>query len=213
MRELLDIKVFVEPHEDLKNYWKIQRDQQTRGYSREEVLTQIQNRQTHSQKYIAPQRNYADWIVSYRPEDPDWKESSHAEAPSLSVRHIVRNDLGLEGLVNFLKNVKTLKTAWDFDEDMEQQILDLQGTISSEHVKEIAFKMFPNLYEMVGSEDIVWNANLDGIAQLILLSFVNEVLEGEVALKFYSAPQERAASQVAPRESVGEREFNPTSVS
>ena len=63
MRECYDVKIYLDPDEELRVRWKIQRDMAKRGYSREQVLKQLEDRRHDSPTYIQPQRTFADIVV------------------------------------------------------------------------------------------------------------------------------------------------------
>lgn len=50
---------------ELRNYWKIQRDVAKRGYSKESIVAQIRKRIPDAEKYIYPQKQFADLIITY----------------------------------------------------------------------------------------------------------------------------------------------------
>jgi phosphoribulokinase len=89
MRDCYDVKLFLEPAEELRVRWKAQRDTAKRGYTREQVLRQIREREHDTLAYIRPQRAFADIVVSFYPP------AGHAEetGPHLNVRHILRATL------------------------------------------------------------------------------------------------------------------------
>src|SRR5438132_5915651 len=61
------IHVTLLPPEDLRQRWKIQRDTAKRGYTEEEVLRELAIREHDSARYIRPQRDNADVVVSFLP--------------------------------------------------------------------------------------------------------------------------------------------------
>ncbi|MDD1675597.1 MAG: phosphoribulokinase [Methanomicrobiales archaeon] len=63
LRENLDFSLFVDPDTDVKREWKIKRDIEVRGYRENEVIDELAEREVDYQKYIAPQRRYADAII------------------------------------------------------------------------------------------------------------------------------------------------------
>ncbi len=65
MRSAYSVRVYLNPLEDLRRRWKIQRDSTQRGYSEEQVLRELQAREHDSATYIFPQRHHADIEVSY----------------------------------------------------------------------------------------------------------------------------------------------------
>jgi phosphoribulokinase len=81
MRDIYDVRVFLNPPEDLRRRWKVQRDCSRRGYTTDEVLAELDRREADSEAFIRPQRRYADMIVSFRPSDGESAEDQiHLEA-------------------------------------------------------------------------------------------------------------------------------------
>jgi phosphoribulokinase len=64
LRNLLDFSLFVDPAEEVKECWKVRRDMERRGYRRSEVLAEIEERRPDYLRYIAPQKEKAEAIVS-----------------------------------------------------------------------------------------------------------------------------------------------------
>jgi phosphoribulokinase len=89
MRDCYDVKLFLEPAEELRVRWKTQRDTAKRGYTREQVLQQIAERERDSQAYVRPQRTHADIVVTFYPPVGHAEESG----AHLNVRHILRPTL------------------------------------------------------------------------------------------------------------------------
>jgi phosphoribulokinase len=67
LRELLDFSIFVDPVREVKYQWKIKRDVIERGYNEKDVLMEIERREPDFERFILPQKEYADAIVSIRP--------------------------------------------------------------------------------------------------------------------------------------------------
>jgi phosphoribulokinase len=79
MREVYDVRVFLNPPEDLRRRWKVQRDCTRRGYTTDQVLAEIDRREADSEMYIRPQRRYADMLVSFS-STPGSSEDSQLDA-------------------------------------------------------------------------------------------------------------------------------------
>lgn len=74
LRDMFDIRVYLNPPEDLRRRWKVTRDCSRRGYSTDQVLMELDRRERDSEAYIRPQRHHADMVVSFMPgssTDPD----------------------------------------------------------------------------------------------------------------------------------------------
>src|SRR5213082_1925578 len=67
MRDCFDVKVFLDPPEDLRRAWKIKRDCTKRNYTPDEVIADMQRREPDSKEFIEPQREYADIVVRFIP--------------------------------------------------------------------------------------------------------------------------------------------------
>jgi len=65
LRDIIDLKIFIDTQESLQYYWKIKRDVIERGYNIEKVLKSIQSRKEDYLHYIQPQKEYSDIIIHY----------------------------------------------------------------------------------------------------------------------------------------------------
>lgn len=66
-RAAFDIKVFLDPPEEIRIAWKLRRDTQKRGYTEEEVREDLKKREPESEAFIRPQRANADIVVRFAP--------------------------------------------------------------------------------------------------------------------------------------------------
>lgn len=66
-RACFDVKVFLDPPEEIRREWKIKRDTGKRGYSVEQVLAELERREPESEAFIRPQRRNADIVVRFAP--------------------------------------------------------------------------------------------------------------------------------------------------
>lgn len=69
MRDAYDVRVFLDPPEDLRRKWKVQRDCSRRGYTTDRVLEELDAREADAETFIRPQRRYADLVISFMPGD------------------------------------------------------------------------------------------------------------------------------------------------
>jgi len=61
-----DVRIWLDPQEELKWSWKVKRDCAQRGYSVPEVIRQLMDRRDDQLRFIAPQRSKADLIVRFQ---------------------------------------------------------------------------------------------------------------------------------------------------
>ncbi len=67
LRDMFDIRVYLNPPEEVRRRWKVARDCSRRGYSTDQVLKELDRRERDSEAYIRPQRHYADIVISFMP--------------------------------------------------------------------------------------------------------------------------------------------------
>mgnify|MGYP005841879961 CR=1 FL=1 len=65
LRQAFDVRVWLDPEDELKYHWKVQRDVAQRGYTLEQVIRHIVERQDDLRRYILPQREHADVVVRF----------------------------------------------------------------------------------------------------------------------------------------------------
>jgi phosphoribulokinase len=80
MRDIYDVRVFLNPPEDLRRRWKVQRDCSRRGYTTDQVLADLDRREPDAEAFIRPQRRYADMLVSFLPGADDDEDPTHLDA-------------------------------------------------------------------------------------------------------------------------------------
>ena len=65
IKDIIDIKIYLDTDRNLIKKWKIQRDVNERGYSMEKVLKQIEFRERDYEEYISKQKENADIIINF----------------------------------------------------------------------------------------------------------------------------------------------------
>ena len=82
-RRAYDVRVFLDPPDDLRRRWKVQRDCSRRGYTTDQVLEELDRRDGDAESFIRPQRRYADIVIAFMPGDRG--DQAHLDA-QLSLR-------------------------------------------------------------------------------------------------------------------------------
>jgi len=86
MLDAYDVRVYLAPPEDLRRRWKVKRDTSRRGYTTDQVLSELDKREPDSAQFIRPQERHADVVVSFR-------EGSSADPQSLDAELVLRDSL------------------------------------------------------------------------------------------------------------------------
>ena len=68
MLDIYDVRVYLNPPEDLRRRWKVQRDCSRRGYTTDQVLAELDRREADSEAFIRPQRRNADMLICFKPD-------------------------------------------------------------------------------------------------------------------------------------------------
>ena len=69
IRDISELKIFLDTDSELKDTWKIQRDMIERKHSKEKIIESINKRKNDYLKYIYPQKLYSDIIIEYKDID------------------------------------------------------------------------------------------------------------------------------------------------
>ena len=145
MRDCYDVKLFLEPAEELRVRWKTQRDTAKRGYTRAQVLEQIAERERDTQAFVRPQRTYADIVVTFYPPVGHAEESG----AHLNVRHILRPTLPHPDLTPLLEQGANPGLHLELLRDNDGKpvdMLELHGDITdrkAERLEELLWSLIP----------------------------------------------------------------------
>lgn len=145
MRECYDVKLFLDPLEQLRIKWKIQRDMANRGYTREQVVAQIAERENDTQAFIRPQRTFADIIVTFYPP----AEQAEETGAKLNVRHILRPTLPHPDLSPILERGANSGLLLELSRDTDGKpvdMLEIHGSIArgrAERLEDLLWSLIP----------------------------------------------------------------------
>lgn len=177
-RQSLDLKIYMDTDEKLRRLWKIKRDTTTRGYSKEQIVEQIEKRIPDAKKYIYPQKRYADLIVSYF--DPTLESCMDIEHEIVMCLRLTMNiAINTEDLIEKLK-MYGANISLEYSEDITKQILTIdirECAIKIEDLARVAHEVVSN-YDELFETNIKWRNGMDGILQLILIKMISETMKG-----------------------------------
>lgn len=149
MRAFYDVKVFLDPPEDLRRLWKVKRDTSKRGYSVEQVLAELDKREADSRDFIRPQRDYADVVVRFH---PDGSYRSAASDSHLDVHLVLRPTIPHPDLSYLFDRERRLgcgvRLELGRDGGRPVDFLEIDGNVSRERAAELEdeiWKHLPNL--------------------------------------------------------------------
>ncbi len=139
MRECFDIKVYLDPPEDLRRVWKIRRDTAKRGYTVEEVLEALRKREADSARFIRPQRKYADIVVRFYPPPGVSPEQANGRLP---VRLILRPTIPHPDMTDVLEYAggpdrPPIRLMLGRDGSRPVDILEIDGDVTPDQTEEL----------------------------------------------------------------------------
>lgn len=170
MRQLFTIKIYVEPDEGLRRQWKVARDRTERGHSQADILKQMDERAGDAEKYIRPQRQFADVVVSFMPTQA---LQADQPIPPLRLRLTCDNSIHLDPWLAALETIKTMLVEHWYDDDLHHQTLQCTGEITAAQIRQAAYQLIPNLDELLNFTP-VWRPGYDGILQLFTAYYYSE---------------------------------------
>ncbi len=179
-RKVIDLKIFLDPEVELKTYWKVSRDHKERGYSEQAASAQVSRRRNDVDRFIAPQKEFADLCIRYYPQALLDDGSLAAEA-KLSLKLSLSSSVELEELVQVLM-ARGMLVHWDYSENLSKQDLTISEPIPVELLDRLAYDMIPNLEELIDNK-IDWQEGLRGFVQLIILLVLNDLMKDKEELR------------------------------
>ncbi len=162
LRQFYDIRVFLEPEEELRKAWKIKRDTAKRGYTRAQVLAELERREPDSCEFIRPQRECADIAVRFYPPNGT---SSEQAGHNLNVRIVLRPTIphpDLSYLVDCQDNPPSgvrLKLTRDAGRPVDS--LEIDGDVAAQHAAELENAIWQHLPDLRSVSDDRFGAYQD----------------------------------------------------
>lgn len=149
MRQFYDVKVFLDPPEDLRRSWKIKRDTTKRGYTAQQVRDELERREPDSQAFIRPQREFADIVIRFHPEcaagaDPT---DSHLNAHLVLRPTIPHPDLSYL-CSNGHSRHSGVRLELGRDCGRPVDFLEVDGNVSQEHTAELEQTIWNHLPDL-----------------------------------------------------------------
>ena len=118
-----DVSFFIEMEESLRLFFRIKRDTEERGYSKEVVLSEVEKRKADSEKYIKPQSARADVVFTLLPINLELFEQDQVIDSNIKLRVCLRNGIYYQELVRILIGVCGLQVNIDSVDERGEVVL------------------------------------------------------------------------------------------
>jgi len=149
MRQFYDVKVFLAPPEELRRDWKIKRDTTKRGYTVEQVLKELEKRESDSERFIRPQREHADIVVRFYPPAV---ASSDPRDSHLNVQLVLRPTIPHPDLSYLLDHDPShrpgVRLELGRDAGRPADFLKVDGNVGREHAAELEDAIWKHLPDL-----------------------------------------------------------------
>ncbi len=149
MRQFYDVKVYLDPPEDLRRIWKIKRDTSKRGYIPEQVLAELDKREPDSRDFIRPQREFADIVVQFCP--PPGIGAGQANG-HLNVRCVLRPTIPHPDLSYLFDATHSpasgIRMELMRDTGRPADVLQIDGSVTPEHAAKLEETIWQHLPDL-----------------------------------------------------------------
>lgn len=139
LRNLANVRIYLDPETSLLKQWKIMRDSTSRGYTVEQVRQQMASRRRDSQLYIQPQKRFADIIIRFSRGGLYYRtgDLAHLDVRLIEAKHAPKIDLSdvLEASHNGVK--PALRLIEEEYAGRLRDVLEIDGNITHEKACEL----------------------------------------------------------------------------
>lgn len=178
MRQVLDLKIFLDTDESIRCYWKLKRDESGRGHEKSEIMKQIEERREDAKRYIYPQKQYADLIIRYFDKTIPVADMQmdNAYHPALSVEFLIDVSVNAEPLLALMQE-RGIAAELTYDNLLHQRIVIENESlhIGKDVWREIASQVILQIDDLAG-ENIIWEDGLNGAVQLIVMLVIGDIM-------------------------------------
>ncbi len=149
MRQFYDVKVYLDPPEELRKQWKIKRDTAKRGYTAEQVLAELEKREVDSRDFIRPQREHADIVVRFYPPAGAAPEQA---GPHLNARLVLRPTVPHPDLTYLVDGAHSpspgIRLELSRDGGRPVDVLDIGGDVTAGHAEQLEDAIWQHLPDL-----------------------------------------------------------------
>lgn len=176
LRECYNLSIYLDIDERLRRHFKIERDVNKRGHTMEKVLGSFERREPDSARFIRPQANHADLVLSLMPIHLRMLEDLNGKHP-LRFKLVARSRHGLNelSLTRVLVGICGLHVDMVVSHDGTTVELAIEGETSAQDIALAAQMICPRIFEFLDIHP-KWEDGVMGLMQLITLSHINQAL-------------------------------------
>ncbi|WP_064791580.1 glycosyltransferase 87 family protein [Shewanella woodyi] len=179
LSDKFDVRVFLEPSDQLRYFWKYQRDVNARGSNIESVSASLKKRQSDAQRYIHPQKKRADIIFQLIPLNQDnvspFNPEQNFDDVRLKLQVTIKGRVYYERLSKVLIGLCGISLEKHFTNDNDNVTLTIEGDVFAEDMSLAIQSLNLTFTELL---DIypVWKDGMLGLMQIITILHLDETM-------------------------------------
>ncbi len=173
MRKVIDLKIFLNLDERLRSSWKIERDKKHRGYTEEQVLESLAKRAGDSKRYIQPQKQFSDLVISFFPAQEE-KFNGRIYNGALGLSIAMNANIPLDNVINSFQN-NGCDIDWNYSEDLKTQYISF-----NQEPTNLDINWYTNTYITNSSEladQPKWQSGYAGVIQFLIIFAISEIMQ------------------------------------
>ena len=177
LREYYNLTIYLNMDEELRQFYKIQRDTKDRGHSSKDVEKSIENRKIDSERYIQSQSEFSDLIFSLKPVN-DLNKKLNPKDLKLRLEITFKNGLYDYNLVKILIGVCGLDVDMETIKGGKDQKIKLliDGDTDKEDIEIAVSMLCPEIMEFLDVNP-KWDSGMNGVIQLVVMTHINQALK------------------------------------
>lgn len=178
LREKLDVSIYLDMDERLRNYLKVRRDVHQRGRLLTEVERSIERRVPDADRYVRPQSEDADLVFSLGPVDPD-DLARCVDLSRYKLTIAIKKGIYYEDLTRMLIGLCGMHVDFDIRSRHGYVEMIVEGEVSSEDIELAAADLLSDMGELMSPEP-QWEEGMLGIMQLVSMCQVCDSLRARM---------------------------------
>ena len=176
LRNISDIKIYLDVQENLRKYFKINRDIKKRNYNFAKIIKEINRRKKDSKVYIQKQKRFSDIIFRIDPIKKNFNQNYKTKKIDTRIKIILKNFKNSDLFINSLS-----KTVDKFDYRVNKR--DLIVVLNSNSFRSNNFdteikKISKNLDEVLAIKPDYKNKEF-GLMQFVTLFYIFNVIKNK----------------------------------
>jgi uridine kinase len=176
-KSLHDLKIYLDPDPKLNRYWKIDRDVSERGYQIDKVLETLERRKPDREKYILPQKDLADLVITVLPATDAKDSEDFKNVSNYSIQFTIKTDINLDPLLETIEDYTDLSVEFEYTNHTHQKMI-LSGKITAD-IFSILLKKLDIDYTEYGIKLDFFRDGVDGLIQLVIMYCLDEKLKSK----------------------------------